>query len=92
MTNSNPPNQSPSMPQSDIRANVTKLVTDMTVEKTLSEEFLIDKLIEYITNHTNAAVIAAEDKWFQWMINEVGYERARQYKDIAALGVKDGNN
>ena len=87
----------PSMPQSDIREQIKKCFTDSYMENEGETELFdtdqtIENMAQLITNHTNAAVIAAEDKWFQWMINEVGYERARQYKDIAALGVKDGNN
>lgn len=38
----------------ELRNSITRLVTDMTVEKKLSEEILIDRLIELFTQHEAA--------------------------------------
>jgi len=44
----------------DPRAAITKLVTDMTVERKLSEEFLIDGLVSLFEAHAQSLLSAVE--------------------------------
>ena len=48
-------------------------------------EIEIHNRARYILQLFDQELERREDQWFQWMINEVGYEKARAYKDISTL-------
>lgn len=74
----------------ELREAIVELFNDMssgslgTYNPDLAES-LADDAITLITTKRAEWERAIGERWFQYLINEVGYEKARQYKDIEAL-------